>query len=170
MVGRKKNSSRNLLSNETLTVAVDTLGLCEPSAGPALLPVVGETLIQADQLPDVTTGLVARHRLHQVRAVSGPSCWLVGDPSSSQFETCGAATECKDKDRQTFSYITFTEVFTALYYAAETYCSTFTASHTEDFNTTLRKIWPPTHVPLCPKRGGLHEREPATSVDIKVSF
>ena len=76
-----------------LTVAVDTLDQRQPGAGATLLLIIRNTLIQANQLPVVTTGLVTRHRLHQVRAVSRSSCWLVGDPSSSQFKTCIVATE-----------------------------------------------------------------------------
>lgn len=79
----------------SLTVAVDTLDLRELTAGAAHLLVVGNTLIQAEQLPVVTTGLVAGHRLHQVRAVSRPSRWLVGDLSLPQFETCSTAKSIK---------------------------------------------------------------------------
>ena len=71
-----------------LTSAVDTLDLRDLSAGATLVVLVRNTRIQAGQFPVVTTGLVARHRLHQVGAVSRPSCWLVGYLSLSQFETC----------------------------------------------------------------------------------
>lgn len=71
-----------------LTIAVDTPEQCQLSAGAARRPVARDAAIQADQPPVVATGLVARHRLHQVGAVPGPPRRLIGDPPFPQFETC----------------------------------------------------------------------------------
>lgn len=93
-----------------LTVAVNTLELCELSAGATGPLAVRTALIQADHLPVVTTGLVTRHRLHQVRAVSRPSRRLVGDLSFSQFEPCSTTKSSSSTyvfDRQWWKYILY---------------------------------------------------------------
>lgn len=70
-----------------LTVAVDALDLRQLRTSAARPAVIRNAFIQAQQLPVVTTGLITRHGLHQVRAVPRAPRRLVGDPSLPQFET-----------------------------------------------------------------------------------
>lgn len=92
------------MRQNSLTVAVDTPDLWELSAGATRILIIGNTLIQADQLPVVTTGLVTRHRLHQVRAVSRSSRRLIGDLSLPEFETYSTAKSMKSHVSYIYDY------------------------------------------------------------------
>lgn len=78
----------NEIKLSALTIAVDASNLRQLSSRAALLSIIRNTPIQADQLPLVTTGFVTWHGLHKVRAASWAPCWFVGNLSFPQFETC----------------------------------------------------------------------------------
>lgn len=70
-----------------LTVRVDAAGVRKLNSRPTVRVLGGKALLQPEQLPAGTAGLVAGRGLHQVSTAALAACREVSDLSPSELET-----------------------------------------------------------------------------------